>query len=109
MKVASSLMVTTLVDNEVWRKGLRSSWGLSLYAETVTEEKRHIISVDTSGSFEALFKNASWLSVKLSSVEAIFVPHWHEDLCGSLSHVSPLSRRPIPVFVPSVSLLGLEQ
>lgn len=103
MKETSSVRVTTLVDNEVWRKGLRSSWGLSLYVETLTEEKRHIILMDTSGSFEALFNNASRLGVNLSSLEALFISHWHEDHCGSLSHVLPLSRRTIPVYVPSVS------
>ena len=103
MKEASLVRVTTLVDNDVWRKGLRSSWGLSLYVETVTEEKRNTILMDTSGSFEALFENASRLGVNLSTVEAIFISHWHEDHCGSLSHVLPLSRQPIPVYVPSVS------
>lgn len=103
MKEVSTVRVTTLVDNDVWKKGLRSSWGLSLYVETVTEEKRHTILMDTSGSFEALFENASRLGVNLSSVEAIFISHWHGDHCGSLSHVLPLSQQPIPVYVPSVS------
>ena len=107
MKESSSLRVTTLVDNDIWKKGLRSSWGLSLYVETVTREKRHTILMDTSGSFEALFENASRLGVNLSSIEAIFISHWHGDHYGSLSHVLPLSQRPIPVYVPSVSPYGI--
>lgn len=107
MKETSSVRVTTLVDNDVWKKGLRSSWGLSLYVETVTEEKQHTILMDTSGSVEALFENASRLGANLSTVEAIFISHWHEDHCGSLSHVLPLSRRRIPVYVPSVNPSGI--
>jgi metal-dependent hydrolase (beta-lactamase superfamily II) len=61
-------------------------------------QKRHIILMDTSGSFEALFKNASWLSVSLSSVEAILISHWYEDHCGSLSHVLPLSSIDLCMF-----------
>lgn len=103
MKEVSSVRVTTLVDNDVWREGLKSSWGLSLYVETVTEEKQRTVLMDTSGSFEALFENASWLGVNLSTVEAIFISHWYGDHCGSLSHILPLSQQPIPVYVPSVS------
>ena len=103
MKEVRSVKITTIVDNDVWRKELLSSWGLSFLVETVSEEKRYGVLMDTSGSFEALSKNASCLNVNFSSIEAIFVSHWHADHCGSLSHVLPLSQRPIPVYVPSAS------
>jgi 7,8-dihydropterin-6-yl-methyl-4-(beta-D-ribofuranosyl)aminobenzene 5'-phosphate synthase len=103
MEEVKSVRITTIVDNDAWRKKLMSSWGLSLFVETVSEEKRYAILMDTGGSFETLFKNASWLGVNFSSIKAIFVSHWHEDHCGSLSHVLPLPQRPIPVYVPSVS------
>ena len=104
MEEVKSVRITTVVDNDVWRKKLLSSWGLSLFVETVSEEKRYAVLMDTSGSFEALFKNASFLGVNFSSIKAIFISHWHGDHCGSLSHVLPLSQRPIPVYVPSVNL-----
>jgi 7,8-dihydropterin-6-yl-methyl-4-(beta-D-ribofuranosyl)aminobenzene 5'-phosphate synthase len=109
VKETSSVRVTTLVDNGVWKKGLRSAWGLSLYVETVTEEKQHTILMDTSASVEALFENATRLGANLSTIEAVFISHWHEDHCGSLSHVLPLSQRPIPVCVPSVNPSGIRR
>ena len=103
MKEARSVKITTIVDNDAWRKELMSSWGLSMLVETVSEEKTHAILMDTGGSFKTLFENASWLGVNFSSIKAIFVSHWHEDHCASLSHVLPLSQRPTFVYVPSMS------
>lgn len=73
MKGAGAVRVTTLVDNNVWMKGLTSAWGLSLYVEVFKEKKRRTFLMDTSGSFHALFGNASKLGVDLSAVEAVFV------------------------------------
>lgn len=109
MKEWNSVKVTTLVDNDVWKRGLTSSWGLSLYVEINREEERHTILMDTSGSFDTLSKNASKLEVNLSDVEAIFISHWHGDHCGSLSHVLPLLRQPTPVYVPSENSLGIRK
>ncbi len=109
MKGWDSVKVTTLVDNNVWMKGLRSSWGLSLYVEINSEEERHIILMDTSGSFDVLFSNARKLEVNLSDVEAVFISHWHLDHCGSLSHVLPLLKQKTPVYVPSKSSSGIRK
>ncbi len=103
MKGLSAVRVITLVDNDVWKKGLSSSWGLSLYVEG----KQHTVLMDTSGSFDSLFGNASKLGVDLSTIEAVFVSHWHGDHCGSLSHVLPMLRRSTPVYVPSANHYGL--
>lgn len=109
MKEWDSVKVTTLVDNDVWKKGLTSSWGLSLYVETYTERERHIILMDTSGSFDALSKNVSKLDVDLSDIEAVFISHWHGDHCGSLSHVLPLLKQQTPVYVPSENSFGIRE
>ena len=108
VKGCHSTKVTTLVDNDVWMRGLASSWGLSLYVEIDSGEERHRILMDTSGSFDVLLKNARKLEVNLSDVEAIFVSHWHLDHCGSLSHVLPLLRQQTPVYVPSKSSSGIK-
>lgn len=107
MKGLRAVRVTTLVDNDVWKRGLSSSWGLSLYVETHVEDKQHTVLMDTSGSSNDLFGNASKLGVDLSTIEAVFVSHWHGDHCGSLSHVLPMLRRATPVYVPSVNHHGL--
>jgi 7,8-dihydropterin-6-yl-methyl-4-(beta-D-ribofuranosyl)aminobenzene 5'-phosphate synthase len=101
------MKITTLVDNDVWIKGLASSWGLSLYVEIDSGEERHRILMDTSGSSDVLFSNAKKLEVELSDVEAVFVSHWHLDHCGSLRHVLPLLRRQTPVYVPSRNPSGI--
>jgi len=107
MKECNSVRVTTLIDNDVWKSGLTSAWGLSLYVEMNMERRRHVILMDTSGSFEALSKNASKLGMDLPVIEAIFVTHWHGDHCGSLSHVLPLLKQSTPVYVPSESPFGI--
>jgi 7,8-dihydropterin-6-yl-methyl-4-(beta-D-ribofuranosyl)aminobenzene 5'-phosphate synthase len=102
------MKITTLVDNDIWMRGLASSWGLSLYVEIDSGEERHRILMDTSGSYDALFSNARKLEVDLSDVEAIFVSHWHLDHCGCLSHVLPLLRQQTPVYVPSRNPSGIK-
>jgi len=109
VKELNSVRVTTLVDNDVLKRGLTSSFGLSLYVEISTERERRIILMDTSGSFDTLLKNASKLDVNLSGINAIFISHWHGDHCGSLSHVLPLLRQPTPVYVPSENSSGIRE
>ena len=109
MRELDSARVITLVDNDVWQSGLKSSWGLSLYVETRVGNKRHVLLMDTSGSFETLSKNASNLNIRLANIEAIFISHWHRDHCGSLSHVLPLLTRFTPVYVPSDYSSGIHE
>ena len=109
MKGLNSVRVTTLVDNDVWKSGLTSSWGISLYVEMYMEEERRIILMDTSGSFDTLSNNASNLDMKLSGLKAIFISHWHGDHCGSLNHVLPLLRKSTPVYVPSENSSGIRK
>jgi 7,8-dihydropterin-6-yl-methyl-4-(beta-D-ribofuranosyl)aminobenzene 5'-phosphate synthase len=104
-----SVKITTLVDNNVWTRGLMSSWGLSFYVEINSKEAQHILLMDTSGSFDVLFKNVAKLELSLSDVEAIFISHWHLDHCGSLSHVLPLLKQQTPVYVPSKSYSGIRK
>jgi len=101
--------IVTLVDNDVWRPGLKSSWGLSFYVEPLVDGRGYPLLMDTSGSFPTLLHNASALNVDLSSVRAVFISHWHGDHCGSISHVLSLTHRPTPVYVPSASGYGIAE
>jgi 7,8-dihydropterin-6-yl-methyl-4-(beta-D-ribofuranosyl)aminobenzene 5'-phosphate synthase len=101
VKAGNSVRVTTLIDNDVWKSGLASTWGLSLHVEMSMEQGRRVILMDTSGSFESFSKNASKLGVDLSDSESVFISHWHGDHCGSISHVLPLLKQSTPVYVPS--------
>jgi 7,8-dihydropterin-6-yl-methyl-4-(beta-D-ribofuranosyl)aminobenzene 5'-phosphate synthase len=109
VKKWDSIKVTTLLNNDVWMRGLASSWGLSLYVDINSEEEQHIILMDTSVSSDALFKNIAKLEVNLSNVEVIFISHWHLDHCGSLSHVLPSVRKQTPVYVPCEISSGIKK
>lgn len=109
MKEVNSVKITTIVDNDVWKKGLSSSWGISFYVETFKGNEKHTVLMDTSGSFETFYKNASQLGVDLTVVEGIFISHWHGDHVGALSEVLPLITHSVPVYVPSANSSGIRE
>ncbi len=109
MNEVESVRITTVVDNNVWKEGLASSWGLSFYVETFTDDKKHVVLMDTSGSFQAFFANALKLGLNLSEVEAIFISHWHGDHMGALSQVLPLIKHSVLVYVPSSDFSGIKE
>jgi metal-dependent hydrolase (beta-lactamase superfamily II) len=88
------------------RGNYRLHGGFLFFVEAQIEGKWHTVLMDTSGSFHALFENASKLGVGLSAFEDVFISHWHSDHCGSPDHVLPMLRRSTPVYVPSLSLYG---
>ncbi len=101
MNEVDSVKVVTLVDNDVWERELSSSWGLSFYVETSKNEKPYPILMDTSGSFNMLSENALKLNIDMSTIEAIFISHWHGDHHGTIGRVLPLLKKSIPIYVPS--------
>jgi 7,8-dihydropterin-6-yl-methyl-4-(beta-D-ribofuranosyl)aminobenzene 5'-phosphate synthase len=109
MKEVKAARITTIVDNGVWKEGLASSWGLSFYVEAFSNGKKHGVLMDTSGSFEAFFNNASKLGLNISAVEAILISHWHGDHCGALSQVLSLLKPQTPVYVPSKNSSGVRE
>jgi 7,8-dihydropterin-6-yl-methyl-4-(beta-D-ribofuranosyl)aminobenzene 5'-phosphate synthase len=109
MKEVNSVKVTTIVDNDVWEKSLSSTWGISFYVETFKENEKHTVLMDTSGSFETFYKNASKLGIDLTAVEAVFISHWHGDHMGALSQVLPLIKHSVPVYVPSADSSGIRE
>jgi len=109
MKEVNSVKITTIVDNDVWEKGFSSTWGISFYVETFKEDEKHTVLMDTSGSFEKFDKNASKLGIDLTSVEAVFISHWHGDHMGALSQVLSLIKHSVPVYVPSANSSGIRE
>lgn len=107
MKKLESLKITTIVDNDSWKGGLRSSWGLSFYVETCTDDRRFNVLMDTSGSFQTFLHNSSELGLDLTAVEAVLISHWHGDHCGALDQVLSLLRPHTPVYVPSANSYGI--
>ncbi|RLG59073.1 hypothetical protein DRN86_04805 [Candidatus Geothermarchaeota archaeon] len=94
---AKRLKIVTLVDNEVWKLGLKSSWGLSFYVETDDIK----ILMDTGGDYNTLKWNSDRLNVDISSINGIFISHWHRDHYGALESVLIEIRRKIPIYVPT--------
>ena len=109
MRKVKSVRITTIVDNDAWKEELASSWGLSFYVEAFSNGKKHSVLMDTSGSFQAFFNNASKLGLNLSAVEAILISHWHGDHCGALSQVLSLLKPQTPVYVPSENSFGIRE
>lgn len=109
MKQVNSAKITTIVDNDVWEKGLSSTWGLSFHVEPFKENEKHTVLMDTSGSFETFYKNVSKLGIELAAIEGIFISHWHGDHFGALSQVLPLIKHSIPVYVPSANSSGIRE
>ena len=97
MKEVNSVKITTIVDNDVWEKSLSSTWGISFHVETFKGNEKHTVLMDTSGSFETFYKNASKLGIDLTAVEGIFISHWHGDHVGALNQVLPLIKHSVPV------------
>lgn len=58
MKEASSVRVVTVVDNNVWKEGLTSSWGISFLVEAFYDDGKQNILTDTSGAYQTFFDNA---------------------------------------------------
>ena len=109
MNEVDFVRVTTVVDNNIWKEGLASCWGLSFYVETVTDDKRHVVLMDTSGSFQIFYNNASKLGLNLSTVDAVLISHWHSDHCGALSQVLSLLKPQTMVYLPSENSFGLRE
>jgi len=103
-----SVRLTILVDNEVYLKGLSSTWGLSIYIEAERNGLQRKVLMDTSGAYDTLIYNSSKLRIDLSAVEAIFISHWHGDHCGCLKEVLEVLKPETPVYVPSYNRGGVK-
>jgi 7,8-dihydropterin-6-yl-methyl-4-(beta-D-ribofuranosyl)aminobenzene 5'-phosphate synthase len=109
MKEVKLVRITTIVDNSIWKENLASSWGLSFYVRVFSDNEKHTILMDTSGSFQTLLGNASKLGLNISEVEAIFISHWHKDHWGALTQVLSLLKPPVSVYVPSENSSGIRK
>jgi 7,8-dihydropterin-6-yl-methyl-4-(beta-D-ribofuranosyl)aminobenzene 5'-phosphate synthase len=109
MNEVDFVRITTIVDNNIWKEGLASCWGLSFYIETFTYYKTHVVLMDTSGSFQVFFNNASKLGLNLSEVDTVFISHWHSDHCGALRQVLSLLKSQTLIYLPSESSFGLRE
>ena len=109
MREVKSVRITTIVDNDVWKEGLASVWGLSFYIEAFSNDEKRSILMDTSGSFRAFFDNALKLGLNIPKIEAVLISHWHRDHYGVLSQILPLLEPQTRVYVPSENSRGIRE
>lgn len=102
LESVDSAKITTIVDNDKTRSGLKTSWGISFFVELFSDapSQKNVVLVDTSGSFETFVDNASELNIDLSQIEAILITHWHKDHFGALTKVLKLIPKGIPIYTP---------
>ncbi|HDM09562.1 MAG: MBL fold metallo-hydrolase [Deltaproteobacteria bacterium] len=94
------MRLTILYDNEVWAKGLVSSWGFSCLVET----REVNILFDTGGDGLLLLRNMEKLCIDPGIVHIVFISHGHWDHMGGLGQL--LAVRNVPVIVPASAATG---
>ncbi len=98
--------LTVLVDNDVYREGFMSSWGLSIYARIhYSNDTVYKLLFDLDTSYNVLRHNMDLSNIGFNDIDAIFISHWHGDHCGPLDYVLENIDRDIPVYVPSKPFL----
>lgn len=82
----TNVRMTILVENTVYRGGLRAEHGLSIWLET--QDKK--ILFDT-GQSDLLLHNAEALGIDLAQADAVVLSHGHYDHVGGLDRVLDLA------------------
>jgi len=92
---AVKILIVVLVDNNQYREGLETAWGLSIYVE-VNETK---ILFDTGPEPGILERNAKRLGIDLSKVDFVVISHVHGDHTGGLGYIASV-KPGVKVFIP---------
>jgi len=82
------MRITIVYDNEVFKRGLRSSWGFSCLIQTDTEN----ILFDVGGEDSILSFNMKRLGINPRSINKIILSHPHLDHTGGLSAILGANR-----------------
>ena len=98
----SKVLIKVLIDNRNYLKGLKTSWGLSIYIEAYRGEEVCKIIFDVGANIETLKFNAQKLGVDLKEVSKIVISHWHYDHASALEEYLSEAGREVIVYAPIV-------
>jgi len=96
------MKVTIVYDNTVYRKDLQADWGFSALVEVENIPK---ILFDTGADGKILLSNMEKLEIDPTSIDEVFISHFHLDHTGGLSEFLKVNQR-VKIYVPSS--LGLK-
>ncbi|WVQ74698.1 hypothetical protein IAR50_004302 [Cryptococcus sp. DSM 104548] len=66
--------------------------GLSILIKTTTGDQEHQVLLDSGPESSSIARNISAMSIDLTSLDALFLSHWHRDHSGGISRVLQLRR-----------------
>jgi len=99
LEPVSYAKVTVLVDNNPFKEGMSTAWGISMYVETSSDE----LLFDAGPDPKLLTKNAEKLGVSLEDLNAVFISHGHGDHVGGLE---ALVGKKLTVYIPTDKALA---
>jgi 7,8-dihydropterin-6-yl-methyl-4-(beta-D-ribofuranosyl)aminobenzene 5'-phosphate synthase len=89
------IRIVVLVDNNPYRSGLETAWGLSVYVDAW----RAKFLFDTGPDPNVLICNAEKLGVDLSEIEFVVISHVHGDHTGGLELIASLKPK-LKIYIP---------
>lgn len=94
-KSVGKMRIVVLVDNNPYRQGLETAWGLSVYVETGTVS----FLFDTGPDPAVLKANAERLGIDLAKIDFVVISHVHGDHTGGLRLLASIKPE-MTVYVP---------
>ena len=92
---SEGVRLVVLVDNNPYREGLKTAWGLSIYVETTTTR----LLFDTGPDPTVLEENAEKLGIDLAKIDLVVISHVHGDHTNGLRLIASL-KPGTRVYVP---------
>ena len=89
------MRIVVLVDNNPYRQGLETAWGLSIYVETSTAR----LLFGTGPDPVVLKENAERLGIDLTKIDFVAISHVHGDHTGGLRLLASIKPE-MTVYVP---------
>jgi 7,8-dihydropterin-6-yl-methyl-4-(beta-D-ribofuranosyl)aminobenzene 5'-phosphate synthase len=96
MEYAGYVRLVVLVDNNPYKEGLETAWGLAVYLET--HETKLLF--DTGPDPSVLERNAEKLGIDLRKIDFIVISHPHGDHTGGLELFSSI-KPGLRVYIPT--------